>query len=254
MREKLKIIVSICVCMCIFTACSTESKFNEEQQQVLADYIAQTVLKHTEGYENKLVDVSSDFYLLTEEEDYVDGFNSSKDNEDLKQDDDNSDTEDNDKILTGDSGSNEEEDDVYSEINVGSKGNLESILGLKKGLEVYVSRTDILKEYASDSYVIDVNEDEKLLKVIFKITNTSKSDVKCYLADSKIKYELKKGNDSYYPLLTALENDLSYYDSKINVGSTREAVLLFRIPDNSKKDDFSLTIKNEDKSIKVNLK
>ena len=68
MREKLKIIVSICVCMCIFTACSTESKFNEEQQQVLADYIAQTVLKHTEGYENKLVDVSSDFYLLTEED------------------------------------------------------------------------------------------------------------------------------------------------------------------------------------------
>lgn len=254
MREKFKIIVSMCVCMCIFTACNTESKFNEEQQQVLADYIAQTVLKHTEGYENKLVDISGDFYLLTEEEDYVDSFNSSKDNEELKQDDSNSDTEDNDKILTGDSGSNEVEDDVNSEISVGPKGKLESILGLKKGLEAYVSKTDILKEYASDSYVIDVNKDEKLLKVIFKITNTLKSDVKCSLADSKIKYELTNGNNLYYPLLTALENDLAYYDSKINAGCTREAVLLFRIPDNSKKDDFSLIIKSEDKSITVNLK
>ena len=84
--------------MIIFTACGKESKFNEKQKKILADYIAQTVIEHSEGYETKLVDVSKSPFLLNEGED--DNTFSLVDNKVS----DSADDEDSSVIKTGDSG------------------------------------------------------------------------------------------------------------------------------------------------------
>lgn len=258
MREKIKFIVSICVCMCVFTACGKESKYNEKEQQVIADYVAQTVLKHSEGYENKLVDISGDFYLLTEEEDYGESLtddNKNNDNKnkgtDLAQD--NSDFENSDKILTGDSGT-KTNDNAVNEENDMSKLELASVLGFKKGIEAYVTGSKVLKEYASSSYIIDVNDDERLLEIIFKINNTTKTDCKSDADLSNLKYKLSGENSTYYPLLTAIENDLVYFNKKIKAGKSSEAVLLFKISKEEVGDEFSLVIENDNKAVDISVK
>lgn len=252
MREKLKFLVLIGLCMIIFTACGKESKFNEKEKIILADYIAQTVIEHSEGYETKLVDVSKSPFLLKEEKN--DNAFSFVDN---KVADSVDDTE-NSAIKTGDSGTLDDNSDKDFEDTDGnnenvSKPQLAAILGFKDGIEAYVSNKKILEEYASNSYVIDAEKNEKLVEVIFKITNKTNSNIKVETSKSNLKFKLKIGGETYYPLLTAIDNDLIYFDKKINAKKSSSAVLLFGVPNESIKGKFVLEVENSDESASISL-
>lgn len=252
MREKLNFLVLIGLCMIIFTACGKESKFNEKQKKILADYIAQTVIEHSEGYETKLVDVSKSPFLLNEGED--DNIFSLVDNKVS----DSADDEDSSVIKTGDSGTlngnsdKDFEDTDDNKENV-SKLQIATILGFKDGVEAYVSNKKILEEYASDSYVIYAEKNEKLVEVNFKIMNKTDSNIKVETSNNNVKYKLKVGGEIYYPLLTAIDNDLMYFEKNINAKKASSAVLLFGVENEHIKDKFVLEIENSDELASISL-
>ena len=260
MRDKLKFLVLIGLCMIIFTACGKESKFNEKQKTILADYIAQTVIKHSEGYETKLVDVSDSPFLLKEEENG--GYFASNDNEDKSsnKEDKSSDSEDtssNDEVISGyndDKMSSDNEENVIKTGDSGAKDKeLATILGFKDGIEAYVSNNKVLKEYASSSYVISAEKDKKIIEVSLKITNKTNSDIKVKSLGDKIKYKLKIKEKSYYPLLTAIDNDLVYFEKKIKAKKSTSAVLLFSIPKDITKEELVIEIEGKDTSASFSL-
>ena len=239
--------------MIIFTACGKESKFNEKQKTILADYIAQTVIKHSEGYETKLVDVSDSPFLLKEEENG--GYFASNDNEDKSSD--SEDTSSNDEVIFGyndDKMSSDNEENVIKTGDSGAKDKeLATILGFKDGIEAYVSNNKVLKEYASSSYVISAEKDKKIIEVTFKITNKNNSDIKVKSLGDKIKYKLKIKEKSYYPLLTAIDNDLVYFEKKIKAKKSTSAVLLFSIPKDITKEELVIEIEGKDTSASFSL-
>ena len=239
--------------MIIFTACGKESKFNEKQKTILADYIAQTVIKHSEGYETKLVDVSDSPFLLKEEENG--GYFASNDNEDKSSD--SEDTSSNDEVIFGyndDKMSSDNEENVIKTGDSGAKDKeLATILGFKDGIEAYVSNNKVLKEYASSSYVISAEKDKKIIEVTFKITNKNNSDIKVKSLGDKIKYKLKIKEKSYYPLLTAIDNDLVYSEKKIKAKKSTSAVFLFSIPKDITKEELVIEIEGKDTSASFSL-
>lgn len=248
MREKFKFIVLIGLCMIIFTACGKESKFNEKQKTILADYIAQTVIEHSEGYETKLVDVSESPFLLKKEEN-DDAF-SLADNKAL----DSEGSKEESVIKTGSSGAIDEGVvDNSDEKKTVSKSQLASILGFEDGIEAYVSNKKILKEYDSNSYIIDVEKNKHLVEVIFKITNTTDSNVKVKTECNNVKYRLKIGEEIYYPLLTAIDNDLLYYEKKIKSKKSGNAVLLFSVKNGNNKEEMVLEVEGKDTSASISL-
>ncbi len=253
MREKYYIIVSIVLSMLVLSGCSTESKYSEEETDIVADYVAQTVIKHSEGYDGKLVDVSNNPFLLTKEESFVDSLRDDKDSQDLDSSSNQIDKvepaikkEENSTDYTSDNQDNAQEVEKEDlDIN--------KVLNFKEGIETYVEKCEVLKEYTSNSYVIDIKDDEKLVKVEFKIKNTTANNVEVKVDSTKTSIKLATKDDTYMPLITAIENDFMFYNKTVKGNSTKKAVLMFNVPKATDIDDLSLEIQGIDCSTSISL-
>ena len=105
----------------------------------------------------------------------------------------------------------------------------------------------------SEGYVIDIKEDEKLVKVEFEIRNTTSNNIKVKVDSTKTSIKLATKDDTYIPLITAIENDFMFYNKIIKGNSVKKAVLLFGVPKTVDVDRLSLEIQGVDSSTSISI-
>ena len=237
MNKRFWLVICIFACVITTTGCVSESIFSEREEAVIADYTAQIVLKHSEGYMYKLEDVSKNPFIR-EEIDEIEGtveelldneINGSKEGEVLKDTDKKED--------------NEEE--KKEEVTIGMA------LGFDKNIKVEVMKTAIVDDLSKGAYYLKANKGEKLAKVDLKITNTGDKKVKVKYNQSLCKLLIDK-ND-YTPMLTALENDLQFLSSKVDKDESITVTLVYSIDKGDERKDKTLEFSTNDINTEIKL-
>lgn len=147
------------------------------------------------------------------------------------------------------------------EVSAAPKPIYQSISDIYKEYGVKVSYFGV-KEYNSypetldDGYFLqEANKDNKLLVLSFEIKNTKKTKNNFCMINEGITYRLmNKEGKTNKPMLTALVNDLQYLDIVIGVDKKEEAVLVFQVPKNQDLSGYALYITKGDMTAEVKLK
>ncbi len=200
----------ILVVVLMLTGCVSELNITEQESNMVAEYIAKTLLKYDKKYDEELIEEVQVTTLdesqtskeqTTEETTEADNTNPSENNIPDK-------PVDSKKIVE-----------------------LSSILGNDKieikcvGYSIHDTYTD-----EQESFVIKSTQNRKLLVLQFIIKNTSNSVQRVDLLNSNVTFKLNvNDSDEYSPLLTFILSDISYYDFDLQPEKSREGVLVFDV-------------------------
>lgn len=220
------------------TGCNvSQTELTKEENDMIAEYVAGVLLRYDLRYQHKLI-------YETEEESTVEspspdtGMTPGPTTEPTEQPDTS--------IDTPDDAQPQQEYQTLAQIYENKDCTVE-----------YIS----VKEYTSypktseQSYFrLKATDNNKLLVLTFKITNKSEEKNTFSLIDSGIAYRLEDSQGyTEKPLLTALTNDLQYLDIEAASGESKNAVVVFEIPENADKSGYTLYVTRDDMIAKVAL-
>ena len=198
-------IAMVILTMSLLTGCGMGIELSEEENAMVAEYMAAMLLKYDAQYEDELIYAEASEIAKDE-------FVPIDDVEDTK-------TEKEEPVVEQPSVTL---DDVF-------KSNTYHVEYL--GVKEY----DTYKEPGNDYYFVEAPAGCKLVVVEFMIENIAESDIAVSLADKGISYELVL-DLAEKPLLTALMGDLQYYNQTISKGESKVGVVVFAV---NKKADIS---------------
>ncbi len=248
MRKLLFLLITICGV--VLTGCAQLIDLTENESDVLAEYMAGTMLRHTENYEEALIYPEE----TTEEKEAAIA-------PDMTETASETDLESHN--LTGQSQnstaaqSSENNKAVAQNLSVQSQyGTIVSLANMFKGIFKNSLSITYQNYKAYDSYpdenelfTIEPAEGKKLIAFTFNVKNITKKTQKLDLLKYNISYQLTDNNSSvYYPMMTLLANDIQYINLGIDAGKTRKAVILFELPEKVDMSHLLLTLTYEDKT------
>jgi len=208
--------------MSLLTGCGAGIELSDEENAMIAEYMAAALLKYDAHYEEELI--------------YAEAAETPED-EFLPVDSVEENTE-------SDGVGEESESGVEEAIPV----NLNDIYNSKKYSVSYLGTEEheSYKEAGNDYFIVEAPKDCKLVVVQFALENTSDEDVAVSLADKGLTYELVLGEDTTNkPLLTALMGDLQYYSETIPVGETNVGVVVFAVNKDTDVSDGTVVVQNK---------
>ena len=227
MNKRLRLVVCILACIFTTTGCASESMYSEREEEVIADYVAQIVFKHAEGYNYRLEDVSKNPFIreeIDETEESVEDILDEEINESIEgESKDDADAK---------------EEDKKDEVTIGQA------LGFDENIKVEVMKTNIVDDLSKGAYYLKADDGEKLVKLDLKITNIGNKKVSVKYNQSLCKLIIDK-ND-YTPLMTALENDFQFLSKKIDKDESITTTLVYSIDKDDKEKDKSLEFSTKD--------
>lgn len=212
--KRMRFGVLLLLAACVLSGCGkSEVELTNEQNDMIAEYIAGALLRYDMQYEEKLLYTSAEDEIEPEDEktplpaeteppvsEPVEGL--------------------------------EPEDDYTGQIEEVSYTGLNETIGLD-GVEIAYKDSDFYSSYPkkeNDYFVIEAGVSKKLMVARFQLTNTSDETKKVDLSDAGISYLLKLGENEYKPLLTALPDDLRYLTTEIKAGKKKTVVVVFEVP------------------------
>lgn len=228
----------------LFSGCSRSLvSVTEEEQDMIAEYIAHLILKYDRGYEATLLesiaapeespDVEENFSVLGEEE--------------QKPDEEQTDSKE-----SGKPGENSGMEAAES------NADLNSVFGLADVQVAFTGYKEcaMYPEEESDSYFSLVAPDGKKFAVMqFEITNQSAGEKKFSQLETELKYRLDFDAKNYVkPSMTLLVNDLQYIDVVLEPQGTQEAVLVFAVEQNADLSGANLLVYSKTKTAIEKLK
>ena len=218
MNKRLRLVVCILVCIFTTTGCAGESIYSEREEEVIADYVAQIVFKHAEGYNYRLEDVSKNPFIREEIDETEESVEEQLDKEisESKEEESQADTD-------------SKEEDKKDEITISQA------LGFDENIKVEVMKTKIVDDLSKGAYYLNANKGEKLLKVDLKITNIGDKKIKLKYNQSVCKLIINKKD--YTPLMTALENDFQFLSKKIDSDESIITTLVYSIDEGDKEKE-----------------
>ena len=238
MNKRIGFISCVCMCLLVLTGCTGDNNYTQEEENVLADYMAQIVFKHSEGYNYKLVNVIGNPFIHEEIDEGDSDLNiedeSNKDNTDKTKDQD------------GDSNKDLDRDDESKE-----KTSLASALGFDKNIDVKVMKTKVSDELSKEAYYLEAGKNKKICTVTLKISNKGSKSVQVKNNGSSIR--LLINDNKYKPKLTPLENDISFLSCKIGAKKSKDIIIVFEINDKDSKKAKSLMVETKDKKTTIEL-
>lgn len=107
------------------------------------------------------------------------------------------------------------------------------------------SSYDTYKSYPkkADVYSINASDGNQLLVLFFDVKNLTDKKIKVDLSDSKLNYKLYIGENVYEPQIAVLGNGgLMYLRTGIPAGKTEKAELIFEIPEGTSFTDMRLDV------------
>ncbi len=253
MKKYLALMI-VCVALCC-TGC-VESQYNltEEENDMIAEYMAGVLLKYDLKYPGK---------LLYETEDEMEGAESeqvpSPSPIPASSSDKNSPTNSNTNNTTNNGKGNNDTNTPQTEEPATEHYLKLSEIYTSKDFAINFNRSKEYQRYPESSEIsypqLEANKGNKYLVLFFDVKNTASKMMSLNLMSSGIQYRLEDGaGKQKKPLLTALTNDLQYLDVKVEAGKTYEAVIIFEVSKESKMEDFSLYATVGDKTAQVKLK
>jgi hypothetical protein len=122
-------------------------------------------------------------------------------------------------------------------------------------IKVEYTKYETVANLSESSYALEAAKGKELLVVYFDVTNTSKKALQFSLGDLDISYLLDLNMElKLKPLITSKNNDLRYIDLSIKKNETIETLLVFEVDKSVKIKDANLIISREDKTAIIKLK
>lgn len=243
MRKKaISIIMIICTTMMASGCGDKIPEMTEQQQELVVEYAAGTVLKYDKNYESKLVE-------LTLEEN-TDKEAASEENEPAPEAE---------KEQAEEAAANEVEVIDNTE-NVNTVASIEEFLQLDfvrityAGYEVCDVYPD--NDAADDLYFfMNATEGNKLVVVKFLMENISGEEREINIAQSDVKFKIIVNGIEKNALVTMLLNDLAYYNGMLKAGESVEVVLACEVPNEQTGEisSLGLEMKNVDNAATISL-
>ncbi len=234
MNKRLRLVVCILVCIFTTTGCAGESIYSEREEEVIADYVAQIVFKHAEGYNYRLEDVSKNPFIREEIDETEESVEEQLDKEisESKEEESQADTD-------------SKEEDKKDEITISQA------LGFDENIKVEVMKTKIVDDLSKGAYYLNADKGEKLAKIDIKITNIGDKKNLVEYKQSLCKLIIDK-ND-YTPLMTALENDFQFLSKKLDKDESILATLVYSIDKDDEKKDKLIEFSTKDVKKEIEL-
>lgn len=227
---------SLILLMCFGTVgCGKKYSLNEEHNELLAEYAANAILQSNPGYEDKLVDlttegVTTEFAEISTTE-----------------------------ISTTESAQNSEDAESVSENEASTEQTnfvteLSELFSNQK-LNVLYKGYKVVSQYSDDNQAsssVEAQKGYQLLICRFKVTNTASTKNMVDLLDSSITYKLRIGDSNIDPMLTLLEDDITLYQGTFKKGESKELSLLFEVPnDTLEQVNYQLDVSGQNQTVTV---
>ncbi|MBS5931707.1 MAG: DUF4352 domain-containing protein [Clostridiales bacterium] len=245
MKKKICLLAIMSVSIMLLSACSSTKTLKEEDNAIIAQYIAGSVLKYDTYYTDGLVYAyqrppadgtaavdTVQTVKLSDKEDYT--------NKVIKADD---------TTKVENSTSNEEVKETYSKLSDIYKNK-----NLRVDYKKYTTTTSYTGDYSEQAFNVEAKPGNQLVILEFKMKNSSKNKQTINLIRSGITYELNVDEEVYYPILSIVSNDIQQFNSTIAAGKSKNAVLIFEVPKELKVNNTTLTVTNVDKVSLVTVK
>lgn len=240
---KKRICVAALVASVALTGCASVPSLSEKNNDMVSQYIAGAVLKHTSDYKYSFEydkTVLKPTPIPTPTPSPVSTVSPNTGN-------------------TGSSSGNNAAggSDVSSgssEVSSVKKVNLDEIYNIS-GVSVkpvhYETKKSITTAYSS----VSANDGKKLVIVSFKIKNNSSAAKKVNLAKKNINYSISIGGNSYgSPLLSIVEGDMLSFTEKLAAGTGKTGVLIFQVDSSVKVKDVVVKAVKGNKESEVTVK
>jgi len=251
MLKKLKMLGLLVFCGGILTGCVQMVEMTSQENNMIAESMADLLLKYDKNHEEDLIyqeskDLRAQLQAQSETTSETGGITTTSNGEN--------------KNITSNDNSNKGglvTTSTIDEADPIAYTTLNNVFGKNK-FQVDYKKYEIKDSYhgniSNQSFAIDPADNKQLLVVYFDITNLSKESKNLNLAKAGIKYQMKIGEDSFYPLMTLLLNDIQYINLDFAVDETKEAVLLFEIPKNVDLSKLELAVGKKNNIAVINIK
>lgn len=212
--RRIKFIFLLLATACMLAGCGSSKRveLTDEQNDMVAEYIAGALLRYDMRYEEKLI---YDSLEPVEEPDISPGPQP--------------------EVTQIPEADNVPEQPEVSDTTEAGYSSLNDIFS-KEGISLSYKKSSFHNSYPeekNDYFVIEPSVSNKLLVVEFKLENTSPEKKKIDLSAAGIKYSLTLGENSYKPLLTALPNDLRYLNTDLGGGKSKTVIVVFEVEKNA---------------------
>lgn len=232
--KRLAGIALIGICSVGLCSCASSIDYTEEQEDVIANYAAEIVLKHDVEYKYNYYDsVSNKKYeeetTFVVEEEHTTVSNPS----------------------TVPDGQEETKDNNNGNDNLGhsisDSSTIASAFELPTGVNADFVDYMVTKAYPTDAsqdiFVMKAVANSKLLVLKFKITNTNQTDTDVNFMANEKKYRgIVDDSKKYNAQLTLLSDALNTYEGKVPANSSKELVLIYQTQIDSKEDIKSIAV------------
>ena len=215
----------------LLTGCASEVELSDTESVRVAQYAADLLLKYDSNYKERLLTADEEkieeekLRLAAEKEQKLQEMLALKENAEKNQ---NSQKEDKTQNV-----------DVDQNTAQVVKYNVNDVLCCE-GFEISRAGYEVLDEYNNAAEGTEMSVDvqagtgKKLLVTKYTITNISEGSLECDLFSKDISGGvLVNGSVSANSMVTMLLNDLGTYKAEIEAGVSKEAVLIFEIPDSA---------------------
>lgn len=228
------------------------TKLEENDTEVVADYMSGIVLKYQCNYDYRFFSSGQKLTPLSnaiEKRNIKEKAPSSElvivDNE-----------EENEELeKNGDSVKNTvNENENDADIHVDEDNNIASVFGYSD-VNIVQKSYYVTDHYDEDgAYRIEANDGKKLLIVVYSIVNKGSEKVDVKINGSKgYSFSLISTKKEYLPLLTAAENDIMFLSTTLSVGESIEAISIFQVEDDIDEENVMIRISSEKGSSKLPL-
>jgi hypothetical protein len=125
----------------------------------------------------------------------------------------------------------------------------------KSGITVRQQHYEVKKSYDSSYTTINARDGKTLVIIKFRVKNSSGSTKKVNMMNRQLQYSLEiDGTSMGSPLMTILDNDLQYMNTKLEGGKSKEALLIFEVDSSQKIKKAKLNITEGSNTAQMSLK
>ena len=238
------------------TGCKENTELSDEENDIIAEYIAGKILQSDKYYESNLVEIKED--------DSVDKGNqeSSGGSEEVPSSNSGNSNQSNNNQANNNENNNAGNQSASNEGNQTTASvsyiELSDVLGNKNYSVKYKGYllVDSYPEESDDSYfTLLPTPGKKKLVLKFGYTNTTKDRIALNTQDQNIVFQLSGGDEnSQKPVLGLLLNDIRFIETKLNAGESYEAVIVFEVDESINLEQVSALVTSNKGTSKIKVK
>ncbi|MCR4717493.1 MAG: hypothetical protein K5656_09955 [Lachnospiraceae bacterium] len=235
--QRMGLFISIVLLAFMLVGCGDKNALTSEENSLIAEYAAHTVLQSDPKYEQRLVYPSSDASSEAVEDASSTETATTESQEattealaDASTTTEASDTGDSANDGNGDSNGAKSSDSKVSATSTNKDiSRLFSDLGITVSYQGYKFVDSYGDNNSSSADITPINGGQLML-VKLKLKNVKSDTVSINMLDYNYRYSVTLDTGTTYSLLTVLEDDITVFQGDIKAGKTKEVVALFEVP------------------------